>query len=86
MTANFGFWYLNVEPNVFVERLLIYYNASICSCNLDSEEAQINVFVKHECTRRNFMKKLRNVSIKCITLVKYTFQCYKQKNTTITSF
>ena len=59
MTANFRFWYLNVEPNVFVERLLIYYNASICSCNLDSEEAQINVFVKHECTTRNFTKKLR---------------------------
>ena len=66
---------MNVEPNVFVEHLLIYYNASICSSNLDSEEAQINVFVKHECTTRNFMEKLRNVSIKCITLVKYTFQC-----------
>ena len=66
---------MNVEPNVFVEHLQIYYNASICSSNLDSEEAQINVFVKHECTTRNFMEKLRNVSIKSITLVKYTFQC-----------
>ena len=34
----------------FVECSLRYHGTSIYSCNLGTEEAQTNVFVKHECT------------------------------------
>ena len=43
------------------------------------EEAQTNVFAKHECATKLTCKKTRNVSVRCVTFLKKNrFQCYKQ--------
>ena len=75
----FRFWHLNVEYTAFVDCLLQYHTTCMCSCTLDIEEPQIN-FVKYKYTakptfrKKKKKKKKRNVSVTCVTLVKYKFQ------------
>ena len=57
----------------FVECLLQYHGTNIYSYTLGIEEAQINVFVKHNVQQRLLFEKTRKAPVICVALVNCKF-------------
>ena len=49
-----------MEYGVFVKSLICYHGTSIYPYTLDIEEAQTNVCLKHECTKKPAFRKNEN--------------------------